>query len=204
VQVPTAHAAAVMEWLAACCAVAALVEESRAAATAISDIVQAVKAHSYLGQAPIQPVDVRDGLESTLVVLRGRIKAGIQIVRDYAADLPRIEAYGGELNQVWSNLIDNAILAAGPEGTITLRAATRDGCVVVEVSDTGPGIPAAQLSRIFDPFFTTRPPGSGTGLGLHVAHTIVRRHRGAIHVASRPGCTVFTVQLPLRLPPPAP
>jgi signal transduction histidine kinase len=203
-QVPTTHGAAVMEWLAACCAVTALVEESRAAATAISDIVQAVKAHSYLGQAPIQRVDVRDGLESTLVVLRGRIKAGIQIVRDFAADLPPIEAYGGELNQVWSNLIDNAILAVGPEGTITLRAAPRDGGVVVEVSDTGPGIPAAQLSRIFDPFFTTRPPGSGTGLGLHVAHTIVRRHRGAIHVTSRPGCTVFTVQLPLRLPPPAP
>jgi signal transduction histidine kinase len=203
-QVPAAHAAAVLEWLAACCAVAALVEESRAAATAISDIVQAVKAHSYLGQAPIQRVDVRDGLESTLVVLRGRIKAGIRIVRDYAPDLPRIEAYGGELNQLWSNLIDNAILAVGTEGTITLRAAPRDGGVVVEVSDTGPGIPAAQLPRIFDPFFTTRPPGSGTGLGLHVAHTIVRRHRGAIDVASRPGRTVFTVQLPLRLPPPTP
>jgi signal transduction histidine kinase len=203
-QVPTAHAPAAMEWLAACCAVAALVEESRAAATAISDIVRAVKAHSYLGQAPIQRVDVRDGLESTLVVLRGRVKAGIQIVRDYAADLPSIEAYGGELNQVWSNLIDNAILAVGPEGTITLRAAPRDGGVVVEVSDSGPGIPAAQLPRIFDPFFTTRPPGSGTGLGLHVAHTIVRRHRGAIDVTSRPGCTAFTVQLPLRLPPPTP
>lgn len=203
-QVPTPHATPVIEWLAACSAVAALVDESRAATTAISDIVQAVKAHSYLGQAPIQQVDVRDGLESTLVVLRGRLGSGIQIARDYAPDLPRIEAYGGELNQVWSNLIDNAILAVGREGTITLRASPRDGGVVVEVSDTGPGIPAEQLPRIFDPFFTTRPPGSGTGLGLHVAHTIVRRHRGAIHVTSRPGRTVFTVQLPLRPPPPAP
>jgi signal transduction histidine kinase len=203
-EVPTPHATPVIEWLAARCAVAALVDESRAAATAISDIVQAVKAHSHLGQAPIQMVDVRDGLESTLVVLRGRIKSGIEIARDYAPDLPRIEAYGGELNQVWSNLIDNAILAVGSEGTVTVRAAPRDGGVVVEVSDTGPGIPAEQLPRIFDPFFTTRPPGSGTGLGLHVAHTIVRRHRGAIDVTSRPGRTVFTVQLPLRLPPPAP
>jgi signal transduction histidine kinase len=202
--VPPPHAAPVIEWLAACCAVVALVDESRAAATAISDIVQAVKAHSHLGQAPIQMVDVRDGLESTLVVLRGRIKPGIQIVRDYAPDLPGIEAYGGELNQVWSNLIDNAILAVGGEGTIAVRAAPRDGNVVVDVSDTGPGIPPEQLPRIFDPFFTTRPPGSGSGLGLHVAHTIVRRHRGAIDVTSRPGRTVFTVQLPLRLPPPAP
>jgi signal transduction histidine kinase len=201
---PAPHANVVVGWLAASCAVAALTDESRTAARTISDIVEAVKAHSYLGQAPLQSVDVRDGLESTLVVLRGRLTSGVDVVRDYAPDLPRIEAYGGELNQVWSNLIDNAILAVEGQGTVEVRTAARPDGVVVEVADTGPGIPPESLTRIFDPFFTTRPPGSGTGLGLHVAYTIVRRHRGSIRVASRPGRTVFTVELPLRPSPPPP
>jgi signal transduction histidine kinase len=190
-----------LEWLAAHLAATALVDESRQAAEAISSIVGAVRAHTYLGRAAVQNVDVREGLESSLVLLRGRLSPGITVLRHYAPDLPVIEAYGGELNQVWRNLLDNAIRAVEETGTIELRARRdRDG-IVVEVADTGAGIPAEVRPRIFDPFFTTRPFGSGSGLGLHVSHTIVRRHGGRIDVESEPGRTVFSVWLPLRLPP---
>lgn len=197
----SAPAAATLEWLAARCAVAALVDETGKGAAAISEIVGAVRAHSYLGRGAVHTVNVQDGLDSALTILRGRLDPGTAIVRDYAGDLPLIEAYGGELNQVWVNLIDNAIHAVDGTGTIELRATGQRDGVVVEVADSGPGIPAELLSRVFDPFFTTRPFGSGTGLGLHVSYTIVRRHGGRLHVTSRPGRTVFTVELPLRIPP---
>jgi signal transduction histidine kinase len=197
----TGQVAPVLDWLAAHLAATALVDESRQAAEAISAIVGAVRAHTYLGRAAVQNVDVREGLESALVLLRGRLSPGITVLRHYAPDLPIIEAYGGELNQVWMNLLDNAIRAIEEGGTIELRTRRdRDG-VMVEVADTGAGIPAEVRPRIFDPFFTTRPFGSGSGLGLHVSHTIVRRHGGRIDVESEPGRTVFSVWLPLRLPP---
>lgn len=202
VGMPAGHASAVLEWLAARSAAMALVEEMGAGAAGITEIVGAVRAHTYLGQGPVQTVDVTDGLESSLLILRGRLGPGVRVVREYGPDRPLIEAYGGELNQVWSNLIDNAAQAVAGAGTIELRVAGQPEGVLVEVVDDGPGLEPDVLPRIFDPFFTTKPFGTGSGLGLHVAHTIVRRHRGRIEVSSRPGHTVFSVALPLRLPRP--
>jgi signal transduction histidine kinase len=193
------HAESVLRWLAARCAATAVTDELVQSAAAISEIVAAVKAHSALGQSAIREYDVVQGLESTLVILRGRLRGGITVIRDYAADRPRIEAYGGELNRVWANLIANAIDATAGSGTLEIRIeACRDG-VAVRVTDDGSGIPEAIQPRIFDPFFTTKQFGAGTGLGLHTAYSIVRRHGGTIGVDSKPGRTAFTVELPLRI-----
>jgi signal transduction histidine kinase len=190
----------VIRWLAASLSVYGLLEEVGKSAEAMSDIVKAVKTYSYLDQAPIQEVDVVESLENTLVLLRPKITAGITITRDYAADVPRIEAYGSELNQVWTNLIDNAIDALAGRGELTLRAFTAESVVTVEVIDDGPGIPPEIQPRIFEPFYTTKDPGVGTGLGLHTAYnTIVHKHRGQLEVASRPGETRLRVVLPVRL-----
>lgn len=164
----------------------------------ISEIVKALKAYTYMDQAPMQNVDLHDGLNNTLVIMQSRLKAGVVVQREYAADLPRIEAYGSELNQVWTNLIDNAIDAMSGQGQLVLRT-RRDGpSVIVEIEDTGGGIPEAILPRIFDPFFTTKPPGKGQGLGLNIAHTIIaQKHSGSIEVQSQPGRTRFLVRLPL-------
>jgi signal transduction histidine kinase len=164
----------------------------------ITEIVKALKTYTYMDQAPVQAVDVHEGLNNTLVMLRSRLKAGINVRREYADDLPRIEAYGSELNQVWTNIIDNAITAMEGQGEIILRT-RRDGqWVVVEIEDNGPGIPEAIQSKIFDPFFTTKPPGEGTGLGLNISHNIVvQKHQGKITVHSQPGQTCFQVRLPI-------
>jgi signal transduction histidine kinase len=192
----------VLQWLGLTAAAHGLIEEVRTSAKAISEIVQAVKLHTFLGQAPIQHVDVRESLEATLVILRTKLKRGIRVIRDYAADVPPVEAYGSELSQVWINLIDNAIDAMGGEGELRLRVARDDrDRVIVEIEDNGPGIPPDVQARLFEPFFTTKPPGAGTGLGLHVAYTIIAaKQRGEIAVASQPGMTRFTVTLPVRLP----
>jgi signal transduction histidine kinase len=190
----------VLRWLGASSSVYGLLEEVGQSAEAMSEIVKAVKTYSYLDQAPIQEVDVIESLENTLVLLRPRIDAGISITRDYADDMPRIEAYGSELNQVWTNLIDNAIDATAGQGELTLRAYTAESVVTVEVIDDGPGIPPEIQPRIFEPFFTTKAPGVGTGLGLHIAYNIVvHKHRGQIQVASKPGETRLLVVLPIRL-----
>jgi signal transduction histidine kinase len=190
----------VVRWLGATSSVYGLLEEVGKSAEAMSEIVKAVKTYSYLDQAPIQEVDVIESLENTLVLLRPRIDAKISITRDYADDVPRIEAYGSELNQVWTNLIDNAIDAVAGQGELTLRAFTAESVVTVEVIDDGPGILPEIQPRIFEPFFTTKAPGVGTGLGLHIAYNIVvHRHRGQIQVASRPGETRLRVDLPIRL-----
>jgi signal transduction histidine kinase len=195
------HRPVVVRWLAAGCALFALADEVRTGAERIAEIVGAVKAYAYLGQAPVQTVDVHEGLENTLVILRHKLKTGIMVVRDYAPDLPRVEAYGSELNQVWTNLIDNAADAMSGKGQITLRTRREDQHIRVEVVDDGPGIAPEIQPRIFDPFFTTKPPGSGTGLGLHIAYNIVvHKHAGQIQVASQPGATTFKVLLPLHLP----
>ncbi len=167
----------------------------------ISELVAAVKRYARKDEAPIQNVDVHESLEDTLLILRPE-QGGIRVVRDYATGLPRIEAYGSELNQVWTNLVANAVEAMGEEGTLTLRTRLEDERVVVEVTDSGPGIPREVQSRIFEPYFTTKPPGQGTGLGLHVAYDIVGRHGGDLRVDSRPGETTFRAVLPLRLPTP--
>ena len=190
----------VVRWLVATSSVYGLLEEVGQSAEAMSEIVKAVKTYSYLDQAPIQEVDVIASLENTLVLLRPKLTADISITRDYADDVPRIEAYGSELNQVWTNIIDNAIEAIEGRGELTLRAYTTDGVVTVDVIDDGPGIPPAIQPRIFEPFFTTKAPGVGTGLGLHIAYNIVvNKHRGQIQVASKPGETRLRVVLPIHL-----
>jgi signal transduction histidine kinase len=190
----------VVRWLAANSSVYDLLEEVGKSAEAMSEIVKAVKTYSYLDQAPIQEVDVRESLENTLVLLRPKIKAGVSIERDYADDVPRIEAYGSELNQVWTNIMDNAVDAMQAQGELALRTSASDGAVIVEIIDNGPGIPSELQPRIFEPFFTTKAPGVGTGLGLHIAYNIVvNKHHGQIQVSSKPGETRFRVVLPVRL-----
>jgi signal transduction histidine kinase len=175
-----------------------LLEEIGHGAGRIAEIVKALKGYSYMDQAPIQSVDVREGLDDTLVMLSSKLRDGIEVSLDYAEDLPRIQGYGSELNQVWTNLIDNAISAMGGTGALELRAYKDGGWVVVEVADNGPGIPIDAQEKVFDPFFTTKPPGEGTGLGLNISHGIVvEKHAGHISVESRPGATRFTVKLPI-------
>jgi signal transduction histidine kinase len=144
---------------------------------------------------------VRRGLDDTLVILRHKLKAGIEVTRDYDPELPEIEAWGSELNQVWTNLIDNAADAMDGRGAISIRAEATDGSeVTVTICDTGPGIPPEIAAKIFEPFFTTKPPGVGSGLGLHISHNVVVRHGGRIDVESEPGHTCFIVSLPVTLP----
>jgi signal transduction histidine kinase len=199
-RLPGIPVAALMGWLGAGAAVYGLVNEVGQSAHAISEIVRAAKTYSYLDQAPVQEVDVHESLESTLVILRHKLKEGISVERDYASDRLRIEAYGSELNQAWTNLIDNAVDAMGGRGELRLRTYAKGDTVVVEIKDDGPGIPEEVQARLFEPFFTTKPPGQGTGLGLHLVYnTIVQRHNGQIRVFSQPGATCFQVTLPVRL-----
>ncbi len=188
-----------VRWLAAGCSVYALLDEVANSAERISEIVKAVKSYAYLDQAPIQEVDVTEGLENTLVMLKHKLKQGITVRRDYAADLPRIEAYASELNQVWTNIIDNAVDAMKGQGELVLHVFREQAHVVVEIADNGPGIPPQVQPRIFEPFFTTKPPGIGTGLGLHISYNIIQKHHGKIQVDSRPGKTVFRVTLPIHM-----
>jgi signal transduction histidine kinase/predicted CoA-binding protein len=193
----------VLRWLAGTYLVWNRVAEISQGAGRISEIVKALKGYSYLDQAPVQDVDVHEGIDSTLVILRHKLKAGIKVTRDYAADLPRITAWGSELNQVWTNILDNAADALADRikdgsAEITIRTRREGDFVVVEIGDNGPGIPPEIQDRIFEAFFTTKPPGKGTGLGLDISYRIVvHRHRGDIRVASRPGQTTFTVKLPI-------
>lgn len=188
-------------WLAATAKVETLLGEVRMAGDRISEVVGAVKSYAYLDQAPVQRIDVRRGLDDTLVILRHKLKAGIEVTRDYDPELPEIEAWGSELNQVWTNLIDNAADAMDGRGAISIRAEATDGSeVTVTICDTGPGIPPEIAAKIFEPFFTTKPPGVGSGLGLHISHNVVVRHGGRIDVESEPGHTCFIVSLPVTLP----
>lgn len=179
-------------------AILSLTNEISQAAGRLSSIVKALKTYSYLDQAPIQQVDIHEGLRDTLLILRGKIGESISVRREFAPDLPKINGYGSELNQVWTNLIDNALDAVHGGGEIVLRTHQEGDWVVVDVEDNGPGIPAEIRAKIFDPFFTTKPPGKGTGLGLDISYRIVvNKHRGDIKLESQPGKTVFAVWLPL-------
>jgi len=165
----------------------------------MSAIVKALKSYAYLDQAPVQNLDVTAGLDDTLLLLAHKAK-GVDVQRDYAAELPHIEALGGELNQVWTNLIDNALYALSglEDGRLIVRTRPSESGVVVEIEDNGPGIPEGIQARVFDSFFTTKPPGSGTGLGLDISRNIVIHHHGGnLTVESEPGRTVFRVELPL-------
>mgnify|MGYP003503246405 CR=1 FL=1 len=177
-----------------------LLSEVQQTTERISQIVRAMKSYTYLDQAPILEVDIHEGLENTLVIMQHKLKPGVTVKREYSADLPRIEAYASELNQVWTNIIDNAVDAMNGKGEIVLRTYAEDNRVVVEIVDNGPGMPENIRSRIFEPFFTTKPPGKGTGLGLHISHDIVaNRHHGQLLVESKPGETKFKAVLPVRM-----
>ena len=158
----------------------------------------AVKSYAQLDRAAMQQTDLAEGLESTLVMLAHRIPADVTIVRDYGADVPRIEALAAELNQVWTNLIDNALDAMDGRGTLRVSTRIDSGEVVVEIGDTGAGMSPETQEHAFDPFYTTKGVGEGTGLGLDISRRIVDRHKGDISVQSRPGETVLRVRLPAR------
>jgi signal transduction histidine kinase len=177
--------------------VSRLVEEIDSGTSRIAELVKAIKQYSYMDQAPEQEIDVHDGIESTLIMLHYRLKQGVQVVREYDRTVPRICAWGSELNQVWTNLIDNAIDAMDGKGELLIRTLGEHGRVMVEIRDSGPGIPPEIRGRIFDPFFTTKPVGEGTGLGLETVYRIVQKHHGSIRVNSEPGRTSFEIRLPV-------
>jgi signal transduction histidine kinase len=174
-----------------------LASEIKTSTARISELVQAIKEYSYMDQASEQEVDVHKGLENTLLILKYKLrKKNIELTREYA-ELPRIKAYGSELNQVWTNLIVNAVEAMSDGGRLKIRTKVEANDILVEIRDNGSGIPADLRSRIFEPFFTTKPVGEGTGLGLDTVARIVRKHRGNVRFESKPGDTCFQVRLPL-------
>ena len=189
-----------IHWLGLCCLMMGLLSEVLQTTERISQIVHAVKSYTYLDQAPLLEVDIHEGLENTLIILQHKLKKGVTVKREYAPDLPRIEAYASELNQVWTNIIDNAVDAMNGRGEIRIKTYEEEQHVVVEITDNGPGIPEEIRSRIFDPFFTTKAPGHGTGLGLHISHDIIaNRHHGLLTVDSKPGETKFRAVLPAKI-----
>ena len=199
-KIPDTYLPNVLTWLEASLSSYGLINEIEQSTSRISELVQAIKGYSYMDRAPLQEIDIHDGLENTLLILHHRLKQGIIVHREYDRTLPRICAYAMELNQVWTNLIDNAIDAMDGKGDLTIRTSRENNCVFVEISDTGMGIPPAIKSRIFEPFFTTKGVGKGTGLGLEIAYRIVvNRHHGDIYVESQPGDTRFRVRLPIQL-----
>ena len=177
-----------------------LIREIEVSTKRISELVRAVKEYSYMDQAAMQEIDLHQGLENTFTILHHRLKGGINEVREYGEDLPRICAFGGELNQIWTNLISNAIEAMQGKGELRVRTARDLDRVLVEIRDDGPGIPPEVLPHIFDPFFTTKGVGEGTGLGLDTVCRIIRNHHGEIRVTSHPGDTRFQVYLPITQP----
>jgi PAS domain S-box-containing protein len=199
---PAEQFSLVVDWLSCMYGIYSLVGEISLGTSRISEIVKALKTYTYVDQAPVQSVDVREGLDNTLIVLHSKLKSGVTVVREYSEDLPVIEAYAGELNQVWTNIIDNAIDAMDGEGKLVVRTRRDDPWVVVEIEDSGHGIPKGMQSKIFDPFFTTKGPGEGTGLGLNISRNlVVQKHHGEIEVTSQPGKTCFVVRLPMDFEP---
>ncbi len=190
---------AALQWVAASLTAHKLVAELAESTKQMSSLVAAVKSYAYMDRGELVETDIHEGLETTLTVLGHKLKhTEIQLVREYDRSLPKLTVNGGELNQVWTNLLDNAIQALGERGTITIATARDGPCVRVDIADDGSGIAADVRERIFDPFFTTKDVGQGTGLGLDTARRIVaERHHGSIDVDSRPGRTVFHVWLPM-------
>jgi signal transduction histidine kinase len=191
----TARAALIR--LAASIEVADLLNELESSASRISDLVLAIKEYTYMDQAPVQNVDVIRSLENTLTILNHKLKKGVEVKRDYERVPLLVNSFGSELSQVWTNIIDNAVDAMQGRGELRIHVYRDDSCVVVEIGDDGPGIPAEVRTHIFEPFFTTKGVGQGTGLGLDTVQRIVRKHRGNIQVDSQPGNTRFQVWLPL-------
>jgi signal transduction histidine kinase len=191
----TARAALVR--IAASAEVASLLHEIESSTSRISDLVGAIKEYTHMDQAPVQNVDIVRSLETTLTILNHKLKQGVVVRRDYQRVPLLVNSFGSELNQVWTNIIDNAIDAMHAKGELGIRTHQDGGCVVVEIRDNGPGIPSEVQPHIFEPFFTTKGVGEGTGLGLDTVQRIVKKHRGNIQVNSKPGDTCFQVWLPL-------
>ena len=191
----TARAALVR--IAASVEVASLLHEIESSTSRISDLVGAIKEYTYMDQSPVQNVDVVKSLETTLTILNHKLKKGVVVQRDYQRVPFLVHSFGSELNQVWTNIIDNAIDAMHGKGELRIRTYRDDSCVVVDIGDNGPGIPSEVEPHIFEPFFTTKGVGEGTGLGLDTVQRIVKKHRGTIEVSSKPGDTRFKVWLPL-------
>ena len=175
-----------------------IAEELEHSSARISDLIKAIKEYSYMDQAPVQEVDIEHSLETTLTIMNHKLKRGITVAREYSPNLPKVMANGSELNQVWTNLIDNAADAMKGSGKLSIRTVLENDFVLVEIADNGPGIPADVKSRIFDPFFTTKGVGEGTGLGLDIVNRIVKNARGQINVLSVPGDTRFQVRIPIQ------
>lgn len=200
-----------LNWLGETLALAGLVNEIEQSTTRISQLVKAIKSYSYMDQAPLQEIDIHEGLENTLTILHHKLKYGITVNRDYAVNLPKINAYGSELNQVWTNILDNAVYALKKEAqqqeqngnanytpTISIHTARLNANILVDITDNATGIPPEIQSRIFEPFFTTKGVGDGSGLGLDIVRRIVvQRHHGDIRVTSKPGETKFSICLPI-------
>jgi signal transduction histidine kinase len=191
----TARAALVR--IAAVAEVYSLLDEIESSAARISDLVLAIKEYTYMDQSPVQNVDIVKSLESTLTILNHKLKRGVAVQREYQRIPLLVNSFGSELNQVWTNLIDNAIDAMHGQGELRIRTYRDDTCAVVEIGDNGPGIPPEIQTHMFEPFFTTKGVGEGTGLGLDTVQRIVKKHRGNIQVNSKPGDTSFQVRLPV-------
>lgn len=191
----TARAALVR--LCASLEIAGILDEIESSTSRISDLVRAIKEYTFMDQAPVQNVDIVKSLETTLTILNHKLKHGVTVQRDYQPVPLLVDSFGSELNQVWTNIIDNAIGAMHGKGELRVRTYRDDDCAVVEIGDSGPGIPPDIQPHIFEPFFTTKQVGEGTGLGLDTVQRIVRKHRGSIQVISQPGDTRFLVSLPM-------
>jgi signal transduction histidine kinase len=186
-----------LSWVSGTLSVSAQLGELREATGRVSELVSAVRSYTQMDRASLQPVDVVEGLTSTLVMLGHKLKDGVEVHRDFAPDLPRIDAYAGELNQVWTNLIDNAVDAMNGAGTLRISTRADDDAVVIEIADSGPGLSPEAESRAFDAFFTTKDVGKGTGLGLDIARrVVVERHQGSIDLVREGDETVARVRLP--------
>lgn len=199
-RVPTTALPAAISWLAETMVLGESMEIIAQSSRRIAELLQAIKGYSHMDRATEIDVDIHDGLENTLIILAHRLQ-NVEVVRQYDRLLPAIRVYGNTLNQVWTNILDNAIDAMDGAGRIVITTKQEDGHVVVEIEDNGEGIPADALPRIFEPFYTSKPQGQGTGLGLDTVWRIVtKEHSGTITAASEPGQTVFRVELPITAP----
>ena len=187
-----------MGWLEATLTTNALVNEVEQSTSRISDLVGAIKNYSYMDRSAVQEINIHEGLDNTLKILHHKLKYGVTVNRQYCKDVPTMSVYGGELNQVWTNLIDNAIDAMDGKGELTIRTAVENNCVLVEIIDNGAGIPTEIQSRIFEPFFTSKEVGKGSGLGLDISRRIIIQHKGSMNFQSQAGKTVFQVRIPFK------
>ena len=194
---PEAFTEALM-WLEATLTMNGLVNEVEQSTIRISDLVGAIKNYSYMDRGTIQEVDLHEGLDDTLKILHHKLKYGVTVHKEYSENLPQVSVYGGELNQVWTNLIDNAIDAMDGKGELTIRTSQENNCILIEIIDNGSGIPKELQSRIFEPFFTSKDVGKGSGLGLDISRRIVvQKHKGNLRFESQPGKTIFQVRIPI-------